>query len=107
MGGWAGYAIRQGASLAIPLGFLNSPRRLESEADFLGLDYLYKSGYDPTAFVDFFEKIQSLEKKKPGTLSKIFSAIADRYPDQENPGRPFRIFSKPSPNGSIPPSSTI
>lgn len=74
MGGWAGYAIRQGASIAIPLGFLKFSQSMESEADFLGLQYLYKSGYDPTSFVDFFEKIQSLEKKKPGTLSKIFSS---------------------------------
>jgi beta-barrel assembly-enhancing protease len=74
MGGWTGYAIRQGASLAIPLGFLKFTQAMESEADFLGLQYLYKSGYDPTAFVDFFEKIQSLEKKKPGTLAKIFSS---------------------------------
>src|SRR5438552_2565792 len=73
MGGWTGYAIRQGAGLAIPLGFLTFSRGFESEADFLGLQYLYKSGYDPTAFVDFFEKIQSLEKRKPGTLSKVFS----------------------------------
>jgi beta-barrel assembly-enhancing protease len=73
MGGWTGYAIRQGASLAIPLGFLNFSRGFEREADFLGLQYLYKAGYDPTAFVDFFEKIQSLEKKKPGTISKVFS----------------------------------
>lgn len=74
MGGWAGYAIRQGASLAIPLGFLKFTQTMESEADYLGLQYLYKSGYDPTAFVDFFEKIESLEKKKPGTLAKIFSS---------------------------------
>jgi beta-barrel assembly-enhancing protease len=74
MGGWTGYAIRQGASLAIPLGFLKFTQSMEAEADFLGLQYLYKSGYDPTAFVDFFEKIQSLEKKKPGTLAKIFSS---------------------------------
>src|SRR6266581_3108839 len=74
MGGWAGYAIRQGAQVAIPLGFLHFSQSMESEADYLGLQYLYKSGYDPTAFVDFFEKIQSLEKKKPGTLSKIFSS---------------------------------
>ena len=74
MGGWAGYAIRQGASLAIPLGFLHFSQSMESEADYLGLQYLYKSGYDPTSFVDFFEKIQSLEKKKPGTLAKIFSS---------------------------------
>ena len=39
----------------------------------LGLEYMYKTGYDPGAFVDFFEKIQSLEKKKPGTMAKVFS----------------------------------
>lgn len=74
MGGWTGYAIRQGASVAIPLGFLKFSQSMESEADFLGLQYMYKTGYDPTAFVDFFEKIETLEKKKPGTLSKIFSS---------------------------------
>src|SRR5215831_16093784 len=73
MGGWTGYAIRQGVGLAIPLGFLQFSQGAEREADYLGLQYLYKSGYDPTAFVDFFEKIQSLEKRKPGTLSKVFS----------------------------------
>src|SRR6185503_919693 len=73
LGGWAGYAIRQGAGLAIPMGFLTFSRGFEREADFLGLQYLYKSGYDPNAFVDFFEKIQSLEKKKPGSVSKVFS----------------------------------
>lgn len=74
MGGWTGYGIRQGASLAIPLGFLSFSRGFESEADLLGLQYLYKAGYDPTAFVDFFEKIQSAEKKKPGTMAKVFSS---------------------------------
>jgi predicted Zn-dependent protease len=73
MGGWTGYAIRQGAGLAIPMGFLTFTRGFEREADFLGLQYLYKSGYDPTSFVDFFEKIQSLEKRKPGSISKVFS----------------------------------
>ena len=65
---------RQGAGLAIPLGFLKFSQTMESEADYLGLRCMYKSGYDPTAIVDFFEKIQSLEKKKPGTLAKIFSS---------------------------------
>ncbi len=73
MGSWTGYAIRQAASLAIPMQFLSFSRGFESEADLLGLEYMYKTGYDPTAFVDFFEKIQSLEKKKPGTMSKVFS----------------------------------
>ena len=71
--GWTGYAIRQGAGLAIPMGFLTFSRGFESEADKLGLEYMYKAGYDPTSFVDFFEKIQTLEKKKPGTMAKVFS----------------------------------
>src|SRR5215467_12439828 len=71
--GWTGYAIRQGANMAIPLGFLTFSRSMEREADFYGMQYLYKTGYDPTAFVDFFEKIQSMEKKKPGSISKVFS----------------------------------
>jgi predicted Zn-dependent protease len=73
MGGWTGYAIYQAAGLAIPLTFLQFSKANESEADLLGLEYMYKAGYDPEAFVDFFEKIQSLEKKKPGTISKVFS----------------------------------
>ena len=73
LGGWAGYAIRQAAAIAVPMGFLKFSRGMETEADRLGLQYSYKSGYDPTAFVDFFEKIQSLEKSKPGTIAKVFS----------------------------------
>jgi predicted Zn-dependent protease len=73
MGGWTGYALYQAAGIAIPLGFLTFSRAFESEADMLGLEYMYKTGYDPTAFVDFFEKIQTLEKRKPGTMSKVFS----------------------------------
>src|SRR5580698_10062650 len=73
MGGWAGYGVRQAASVLLPVGFLQFSRAFESEADMLGLQYMYKTGYDPEAFVDFFEKIQSLEKKKPGTMAKVFS----------------------------------
>jgi predicted Zn-dependent protease len=81
MGGWTGYALYQAAGVAIPLGFLTFSRAFESEADMLGLEYMYKTGYDPTAFVDFFEKIETLEKRKPGTMSKVFSThplTADR-----------------------------
>jgi predicted Zn-dependent protease len=73
LGGWTGYAIRQGLGVAIPIGFLHFSQGMEKEADLLGLEYMYKAGYDPSAFVDFFEKIQTLEKKKPGTMAKIFS----------------------------------
>jgi predicted Zn-dependent protease len=73
LGGWTGYGIRQAANVLVPVGFLKFSRGFESEADMLGLEYMYKTGYDPTAFVDFFEKIETLEKRKPGTMSKVFS----------------------------------
>ncbi len=67
------YAVRQGAGLGIPLGFLNFARSFESEADMLGIQYMYKSGYDPTASVDLFERILSMEKRKPGTIARVFN----------------------------------
>ena len=74
MGGWTGFGIRQAAGFAIPVSFLRFTRKAEEEADLLGLQYLYKAGYDPTSFVDFFEKMQADEKRKPGTISKLFSS---------------------------------
>jgi predicted Zn-dependent protease len=76
MGGWAGYAIRQGAQLAIPLGFLRFSRADESEADLLGLEYMYKAGYDPTAFVDFFEKVQAVETQAGHAVQGFLDASA-------------------------------
>src|ERR1039458_2682509 len=72
LGGWPGYLARQGAGLAVPLTFLKFSRSFEREADLLGLQYLYAAGYDPTAFVDFFERMEAMEKKKPGTVSELF-----------------------------------
>ena len=74
MGGWTGYGIRSAAGFAIPIGFIRFNRKAEEEADLLGLQYLYKAGYDPTSFIDFFEKMQADEKRKPGTISKLFSS---------------------------------
>jgi predicted Zn-dependent protease len=74
VGGMAGYGIYQAMGLVVPMGFLKFSRNFESEADMLGIEYMYKSGYDPGAFVDFFEKVQSQEKRKPGTMSKLFSS---------------------------------
>jgi len=71
--GWAGYGIYQGMNLAIPLTFLKFSRDAEREADFLGIQYMYKAGYDPNAYVAFFERIQTDEKRRPGTIPKAFS----------------------------------
>jgi predicted Zn-dependent protease len=73
LGGPAGYTIRQAAGLMLPLQMLRFSRRAEREADFLGLQYLYKAGYDPTAFLSFFEKVKSQEKRKSGFFAKAFS----------------------------------
>ena len=71
--GMAGYGIYEGLNLAIPMSYLKFTRDAEKEADFLGLQYMYKSGYDPNAFVSFFEKIEAEERRHPGSIPKIFS----------------------------------
>jgi predicted Zn-dependent protease len=74
-GGWAVYEGTQAAlSIGVPLTFMKFSRNFESEADFLGMEYMYKTGYDPQSFISFFEKIEAQEKKKPGTLAKAFSS---------------------------------
>jgi len=73
-GGWLGYGIYQGMNLAIPMTFLKFSRNHEKEADFLGLQYLYKTGYDPTAMVAFFERMKAEQKRKQSAVSKAFSS---------------------------------
>jgi predicted Zn-dependent protease len=74
VGGGIGYAARSAAGLALPVTFLKFSRGFEEEADYLGLQYMFKTGYDPQSFMAFFEKMQAREKVKPGTLSKIFAS---------------------------------
>jgi beta-barrel assembly-enhancing protease len=73
IGGWAGYGIYEAANLAIPMTFLEFSREFEAQADYLGVQYMYRAGYDPQAFVTFFEKIQDLQKHKPGAVARAFS----------------------------------
>ena len=74
IGGWAGYGIQEVASMAMPVTFMKFTRGFEAEADYLGTEYLYKSGYDPNGLISFFEKIEAMEKKKPGFLNKAFAS---------------------------------
>jgi predicted Zn-dependent protease len=70
---WTGYGIYEAINIAIPMTFLMFSREFEGQADYLGVQYMYRAGYDPQAFVTFFEKIQNLEKQKPGAVAKAFS----------------------------------
>ncbi len=72
VGGGIGYAVQNLAGLAMPMGFLKFTRTFEAEADYLGVEYMYKAGYDPQALTAFFEKVKALEKHKPGSLAKAF-----------------------------------
>lgn len=74
LGGPIGFGVRSAASILVPMQFLQFSRGAEREADYLGLQYLYATGYDPLAFIEFFEKIQAREKSRPGTLAKAFSS---------------------------------
>jgi predicted Zn-dependent protease len=73
IGGGIGLAAREAAGIGIPMTFLKFSRSFEAEADYLGIQYMYKAGYDPNEFVNFFEKIQAQEKKKPGSMAKVFT----------------------------------
>ena len=99
LGGWGGFAARQVASITIPMGFLKFSRGAEYEADNLGAQYLWASGYDPTAMGTFFEKLQEKAKKKPSTIAQVFSthpmvgdriekvnALIARFPDRSESG---------------------
>jgi len=83
-GSYTGYGIYEAAQLAIPMTFLKFSRMDEAEADYLGVQYMYKAGYDPQSFITLFEKLDALEKHKPGTLAKAFS---------DHPQTPDRIAS--------------
>ncbi len=74
IGGWTGYGIYEAAQIGIPLTFLSFSRGFEAQADFLGVQYMYRAGYDPQAFVTIFEKLENLEKTKPNLISKAFSS---------------------------------
>lgn len=74
MGGLAGFGLRQAAGFAIPMQFMRFSRKAEEEADYLGMQYAYRTGYDPTSAITFFEKVQARETAKPGTMSKLFSS---------------------------------
>jgi hypothetical protein len=86
IGGGIGYGARAATSVLLPAGFMKFSRAFEAQADYLGVQYMYKTGYDPQAFVSIMERMENLQKKKPGAVAKVFSshpADADRVAASE------------------------
>lgn len=96
LGGLGGMLINEGAQFGALLGFMKFSRSAESEADMLGVEYLWAAGYDPNAMSTMFEKLASQNKRKPGTFSKLFEthpqsvdrmeasrSLVARFPEKE------------------------
>lgn len=75
LGGWGGVLARQGMNVGLPAAFMKFTRANENEADYLGLQYMYAAGYDPNGAVSMFEKLEMLQRQKPGgAVSRIFAS---------------------------------
>ena len=75
--------LSEGLNLGIPMAFLKFSRNDEAEADYLGIQYMYKAGYDPNAYVAFFGKIVQEARSNPGSVPSIFA---------DHPPTPDRII---------------
>ncbi len=76
-------AVAEGMNFGIPVAFLKFNRGAEAEADFLGIQYMYKAGYDPNSYVAFFGKVMQEERRSPGSVNKVFA---------DHPPTPDRII---------------
>ncbi len=86
--------VSQAMNIGIPVAFLKFSRADEAEADYLGLQYMYKAGYDPNTYVSFFGKIMQEERRQPGSVSSIFA---------DHPPTPDRIIKAEDEIKKLPP----
>jgi beta-barrel assembly-enhancing protease len=93
-GGLAGIGLEQAANYGIPAVFSKFGRNFEAQADYLGIQYAYKAGYDPNGMIDFFEKLEALEKRRPGFRMKLYG---------DHPQTPDRIAQSQREIGTILP----
>src|ERR1700739_744272 len=93
-GGIAGIGVNEAANFGIPAVFSKFGRNFEAQADYLGIQYAYKSSYDPNGMHNFFEKLQTLEKRRPGVAMKLYG---------DHPQTPDRIAKSQQKIGTILP----
>jgi beta-barrel assembly-enhancing protease len=72
------------AMQGLPLIFVKFSQNQEAEADYLGLQYMYKAGYDPESYVAFFGKVTEVERHQPGSVPEVF---------MDHPPTPDRIIN--------------
>ena len=95
-GGVIGNVLYNAGGLIEGLSYLKFTRGAEEEADKLGVQYMWAAGYDPNAMATMFEKLEAKNKKKPGTIAKLFAshpappdrrsnaiALAARFPERD------------------------
>src|SRR5687768_11996974 len=96
LGGIPGMIFQNTAGLGLLGAFMKFSRNAESEADKLGVQYMWAAGYDPSAMATMFEKLEAKNKKKPGLISRAFAshpappdrraaalALAARFPEHD------------------------
>jgi predicted Zn-dependent protease len=93
-GGIAGLGASEAANYGVPAVFQKFSRGFEAQADYLGIQYMYKAGYDPNGMINFFEKLQALDKKRPGVYMKLYG---------DHPQTPDRIAKSQEEIGKILP----
>jgi predicted Zn-dependent protease len=86
--------VSEAMNFGVPLAFLKFSREDEAQADDLGIQYMYKAGYDPNAYVAFFGKIMQEERRQPGSVPKVF---------QDHPPTPDRIIAAEEEIKRLPP----
>lgn len=91
--GPAGIAAEDAGGLAGPLSVKKFYRDAEYEADLLGIEYSYASGYDPQAYLGALEKLHALELKKQEEFAKIPGfRLASKVPFHGKIARSFASY---------------
>lgn len=54
--------------------FMAYSRSMENQADYLGVETMYRAGYDPRGMISFFKKIDTINQRNPGALEQFFSS---------------------------------
>jgi len=66
------YGVMEAYMNGVPMAFLKFSRDDEAEADYLGLQYLYKAGYDPQTYISIWAKVINDERRVPESAPKVF-----------------------------------